>query len=99
MTSQVAIALRLDDNQMLRHRFWQALSATGQVGPTRDTVLEFRDEVVVAPGSMPPDDVRGILAAATEAVERELDALRQSQTRDEDLRAAVETAARKRASR
>jgi hypothetical protein len=93
----VKLALRLDGDQYLRHRFWQELHATGQLGPGQNAPLDLHDNILTAPGAMAASDVRDVLATAANAVEAEREETRAAQQKDDELRLAVETAARSRA--
>jgi len=98
LAASVAVSLRLDGDQALRHRFWQALNATGELGPGHNAPLDLADDVLRAPSTLPAERVRDALAGATARVERELAELEESRERDERLRQVIEAAARASAS-
>lgn len=98
LAASVAMSLSFDGDEYMRHRFWQALNATGQLGPGDGAPLDLRENVLRAPGTMPAEQVRAALADATAAVERELASLQESRERDGALRQKIEAAARKAAS-
>jgi hypothetical protein len=98
LAATVTMSLAFDGDRDMRHRFWQALNATGRLGPGRDAPLDLHDHVLRAPGTMPVESVHSALADATAAVEAELAALQESRERDETLRQAIEVAARTSAS-
>lgn len=93
LAASIEVSLRIGRDRELWHRFWQALNATGELGPGHNAPLNLHKEVLRAPTTMPAERLRDVLATATAEVERELAELEASRDRDEQLRQAIEAAA------